>query len=200
MGTQPPPWAAFLSEEIFPNIQSKLPLTLLEAIASESKKVPPQPPLLQTKYPQFPQSVLLRLVLQTPHQPRCSSLDTLQHFNVLFVVRGPEKNTRFEVQPHPCQVQGHDQLPTPASHTIPDTSQNAVGLLGHLCTLLIHVQPAVNKHSKVLFRWAAFQPLLPKPVVLHGVVVTQMQDLAFGRVETDTVGLDPLIESVQIPL
>ena len=76
-------------EEIFPNIQSKPPLTHLEAIASrpvagylgaeistclttpscqgavESDEVSPQPPLLQTEQPQLPQPLLIRLVLQT---------------------------------------------------------------------------------------------------------------------------------------
>ena len=75
------------SKEIFPNIQSKPPLTQLEAIAScpitsymgeetntcltinsfqvvvERDKVSSQPPLLQTKQPQFPQPLLVRLVL-----------------------------------------------------------------------------------------------------------------------------------------
>jgi len=71
-------------KETFPNVQSKPPLTQLEAIASrpvasylgeetntrltttsfrvvvESNKVSPQPPLLQTKQPQFPQLLLIR--------------------------------------------------------------------------------------------------------------------------------------------
>jgi len=51
------------------------------------------------------------------------------------------------VQPHQCRVQGQDHLPTPAAHTIPDTSQDAIGLLGHLGTLLAHVQPAVNQQK-----------------------------------------------------
>jgi len=75
------------SKEILPNIQPKFPLTQPEAIASrpiasylweetnarltttsfqvavESDKVPPHPPLLQTKQPQLPQPLLLRLVL-----------------------------------------------------------------------------------------------------------------------------------------
>jgi len=74
-------------EEIFPNIQSKPPLMQLEAISScpiagylgeetntslattsfqvgvEGNKVSPQPPLLQTKQPQFPQTLLVGLVL-----------------------------------------------------------------------------------------------------------------------------------------
>jgi len=73
-------------------------------------------------------------------------------------------NTVLEVRPHQCRVQGHYHLPTPAGRTIPDTSQDAIGLLGHLGTLLAHVQPAVDQHSQVLFCWEAFQPLLPKPV------------------------------------
>ena len=104
------------------------------------------------------------------------------------------------MQPHQCRVQGHDHLPTPAGHTIPDTSQDAIGLLGHLGTLLAHVQSAVSQHPKILFHWSAFQPLFPKPVALHGVVVTQVQDPAFGLVELHTCGLSPSIQSVLIPL
>jgi len=81
-----------------------------------------------------------------------------------------------------------------------DTSQDAVGLLGHLRTLLDRVQPAVDQHPKNFFRRASFQSLLLKPVALHGVVVTQGQDLAFGLVEPQTVGLGSSIQSVQIPL
>jgi len=118
------------SEEMFPNIQSEPPLAQLEAIASrriasylgeetntclattslqvavDSNKVSPQPPLLQTKQPQLPQSLLIRLVLQTPHQPHCPSLDTLRYLHVPLVVRGPKLNTVLQVQPHQCRVQG----------------------------------------------------------------------------------------------
>ena len=75
------------TKEIFPNIQSKPPLIQLEAISSrpiasyleeetntcltttsfqvvvESDKVSPEPLFLQTKHPQLPQPLLLRLVL-----------------------------------------------------------------------------------------------------------------------------------------
>ncbi|KAK4827829.1 hypothetical protein QYF61_021913 [Mycteria americana] len=74
-------------EEILPNFQSKPPLAQLEAISScpvtcylreetnthlatasfqvvvESDKVSPQSPFLQAKQPQFPQPLLIRLVL-----------------------------------------------------------------------------------------------------------------------------------------
>ncbi|KAK4820419.1 hypothetical protein QYF61_026255 [Mycteria americana] len=131
---------------------------------------------------------------------RCPSLDTLQHLNIPLVVRGPKLNTVFKVQPHQCRVQGHDHFPSPAGHTIFDTSQDAIGLLGHLGTLPAHVQPAVNQHSQVLLCWAAFQPLFPKPIALHGVVVAQVQDPALCLVKPHTIDLGPSIQPVQIPL
>ncbi|KAK4831896.1 hypothetical protein QYF61_020043 [Mycteria americana] len=148
------------SEEKFPNIQSKPPLVLLEAISSR----PITCYLGEETDPHLSTTSL---------QLRCHSLDTLQHLNVSLVVRGPKLNTVFEVRPHQCQVQGHDHFPTPAGHTIFDTRQDAIGFLGHLGTLLAHIQVAVNQHPQVLLCWAAFQPLFPKPVVLHGVVVAQ---------------------------
>jgi len=51
-------------KEIFPN--TYLPTSF--QVAVESKKVSPQPPLLQTKQSQFPQLLLIRLVLYTLHQ------------------------------------------------------------------------------------------------------------------------------------
>jgi len=95
-------------------------------------------------------------------------------------------NTVFEVQPHQCQVQGDNHSPAPAGYTVPDTSWDAIGLLGHLGTLLAHVHLTVDQHPKTLFHQAALQPLLPKPVALHGVVVTQVQDPALGLVEPHT--------------
>jgi len=75
-----------------------------------------------------------------------------------------------------------------------------LAFLGHLGTLLAHVQSAVNQHPKILFHLAASQPLLPKPVTLHGVVVTEVQDTPFSLVETPTTGLGASIQSAQILL
>ncbi|KAK4820565.1 hypothetical protein QYF61_001628 [Mycteria americana] len=203
------------SEEKFPNIQSKPPLAQLETISScpiacylgeetdshlsttsfqvvvESNKVSPQPPFLQATQPKFLQPLLIRLVLQTLHQLRCPSLDTLQHLNVPLVVRGPKLNTVFK---------GHDHFPSPAGHAIFDTSQDAIGFLGLLGTLLAHIQEAVNQHSQFLLCRAAFQPLFPKPVALHEVAVAQVQDLALGLVKPHTIDLGPSIQPVQVPL
>ncbi|KAK4826058.1 hypothetical protein QYF61_004173 [Mycteria americana] len=196
------------SEVKFPNIQSKPPLAQLEAISScpitchlgEETDPHLSTTSFQAKQPQFPQPLLISLVLQTLHQLRCPSLDTLQPLNVSLVVRGPKLNTVFKVQPHQCQVQGADHFPSPAGHAIPDTSQDAIGFLGRLGTLLAHIQPAVNQHPQVLLCQAAFQPLFPKPVALHGVVVAQVQDLALSLFEPHRIDLGPSIQPFQLSM
>ncbi|KAK4831375.1 hypothetical protein QYF61_017506 [Mycteria americana] len=206
-----------LGEEKFPNIQSKPPLAQLEAISScpitcylgEETDPHLSTTSFQAKQSQLPQPLLIRLLLQTLHQLRCPSLHMLQYLNVSLVVggpklntgfEGPKLNTGFEVWPHQCRVQGHDHFPSPAGHTISDTSQDAIGFLGHLGTLPAHVQPVVNQHPQVLFHRAASQPLFPKPVALQGVVVTQVQEPALGLVEPHTIDLGPSMQPVQIPL
>ncbi|KAK4825281.1 hypothetical protein QYF61_026082, partial [Mycteria americana] len=54
------------------------------------------PDLKGAKQSQVPQPLLIRLLLQTLHQLRCPSLDTLQPLNVSLVVGGPKLNTVFE--------------------------------------------------------------------------------------------------------
>ncbi|KAK4818284.1 hypothetical protein QYF61_010426 [Mycteria americana] len=197
-----------LGEEKFPNIQSKPPLAQLEAISSRpitcylGEETDPHlsTTSFQAKQSQLPQPLLIRLLLQTLHQLRCPSLYALQYLNIPLVVGGPKLNTVFEVRPHQCRVQGHNHFPSPAGHAIFDTGQDAIGLLGRLGTLLAHIQAAVNQHPQVLLCQAAFQPLFPKPVALHGVAVAQVQDLALGLVKPHTIHPSPSIQPVQVPL
>ncbi|RMC13238.1 hypothetical protein DUI87_10772 [Hirundo rustica rustica] len=112
--------------------------TLQEAV--DSDKVTSESPFLQAKQPPLPQSFLTGFVFQAPHQSRCPPLDALKRLNVLPKLRGPELDTPLKVWPHQCRVQGKNDLPAPSGHTIPDTGQDAIGPLGHLGTLLAHVQ------------------------------------------------------------
>jgi len=98
-------------------------------------------------------------------------------------VKGKKINTVLEVRSHQSWVGRDNHFPNPAGHTISDASQDDIGLLGHLCTLLVLVQLAAILHPQVLFCWSSFQTLFTKPVVLYGVVMTQMQDLALSLVE-----------------
>ncbi|KAK4828847.1 LOW QUALITY PROTEIN: hypothetical protein QYF61_000904 [Mycteria americana] len=204
------------NEEIFPKIQSEPPLVQLEAVSScpitcylgedtdthlattsfqvvgDSNKVFPEPLFLQAKQPQFPQLLLTGLTL---HQLHCPSLDTLQHLNVFLGVRGPKLNTGFEVRPHQCRVQGDNHFPSPAGHAIPDTSQDAIGLLGHLGTLLAHIQLAMGQYPQVLFCRAAFQPLFPKPsLITLKLINTPTQLGAICKLTEGT--LDPLVQII----
>ncbi|KAK4832175.1 LOW QUALITY PROTEIN: hypothetical protein QYF61_020955 [Mycteria americana] len=202
-----------LGEEFFPNIQAKPPLVQLEAISS----YPITCYLGEETDPHLSRAIrsplsLLFSRLNNPSSLSRSSEDFCSRPFTSFVallwtrsstsmsLLGPKLNTVFEVQPHQCRVQGDVHFPSPAGHTIPDTSQDAIGLLGHLGTLLAHIQLVVNQHPQVLLCWAAFQPLSPKPVALHGVAVAQVQDLALSLVEPHTTGLSPLIQPVQVPL
>ena len=68
----------------------------------ECNEVSPEPPLLQTEQSQLSQQLLIRLVLQTPHQFHYPSLDMLQGLNIILVVRDPKLNTILKVWPHQC--------------------------------------------------------------------------------------------------
>ncbi|KAK4828478.1 hypothetical protein QYF61_026703 [Mycteria americana] len=180
-------------EEIFPNIQSKPPLAQLEAISSRPITCylgeETDPHLSTTSFQTSaldPSPALLPFFARAP-APQCLSCSG-----------GPKTEHSVRGAASPVLSTGHNHFPSSAGHTIPDTSQDAVGLLGHLGTLLAHIQPAIDQHPQVLFHEAAFQPLFPKPVALHAVVVTQVQDLALGLVEPHTIGLGPLIQPVQI--
>ena len=75
-------------------------MSLSSGVLEESNKVYPQPPLLQTKQPQFFQLFLVGHILQAPHKPYCPSLDLLQHLNVLSALRCPKLNTVLKVGPN----------------------------------------------------------------------------------------------------
>lgn len=64
-----------------------------------------------------------------------------------------------------------------------------------LCAVCTHL-PAMA----CAFCWAAFQPPSPKPVALQDVVVTQVQDMTLGSIESHTIVISWSIQLVQIPL
>ncbi|RMC13338.1 hypothetical protein DUI87_10873 [Hirundo rustica rustica] len=60
---------------------------------------------------------------------------------------------------------------------------------------------SVDQHSQLLFHQAALQALCPQPVVLLGIVVTQIQEPeGLHPIESHTIGSSPWIQPVQIPL
>ena len=73
--------------------ETNLALSAITSRYWKSNKISPQPPLPQTKQPQFLQSLLIGYILQALHKPCCPSLALLQHLNVLSVLRCPNLNT-----------------------------------------------------------------------------------------------------------
>ena len=68
---------SYMREEADPQ-----PTTTSIQVVIESGKVSPEPPLLQTEQFQLLQLLLIRPVLQTPHQLCCPPLDTLRGLDV----------------------------------------------------------------------------------------------------------------------
>jgi len=86
--------AGCLGEEAKP-----LPITTSLQEVIECNEVSPEPPL-QTGQSQLPQPLFIRLVLQTPHQFQCLSLDMFQGLNIFLVVSGSSAaflNITFEI-------------------------------------------------------------------------------------------------------
>lgn len=106
-------------------------------------------------------------------------LHTLEQLNIPLIVSGPKLSTVFK--------NSKGQLVVTLCPCRPD----AVGLLGHLNTLLACVQLDFYHHSKLLFCQANFQSQFPKPLPLHRIVMTQVEYLILRLVEWLSIGLDP---------
>ncbi|KAJ7414846.1 Glycine receptor subunit alpha-3 [Willisornis vidua] len=107
----------------------------------------------------------------------------LQHLNIIPKLRGSELNTALEVWSHQFPIKWDNHFPGPVGHTIPDRPQDAIGLLGCLGTLMVHVQFPVNQNHQIPFCLASLQPLYAQPVALQGVVVAKVQDMGLGSVK-----------------
>ena len=54
-----------------------------------------------------------------------------------------------------------------------------LALGGCKCTVRAHVEPFISQHPQDPF----LQPLIPKPIALHGLVVAKVQDPPLGLVD-----------------
>jgi len=123
-------------------------------------------------------------------------LDPLQEAHVFPVLRAPELDAGLQVGSCHSGAEGQNHLLRAAGHTAFDAAQDTVGLLGCERTLLAHVQLFIDQYPQVLLGRAALNPFIPQPVLILGVALTQMQDLALGLVEPHEVHTDTLLEVV----
>jgi len=101
---------------------------------------------------------------------------------------------------HQSRAEQQNHLPRPAGHVAFDAAQDKVGFLGCECTLVAHVQLFIHQYPQVLLSRVGLDPFIPQPVLIVGVVLTQVQDLALGLVEPHEVHTGPLLKLVQVPL
>ncbi|KAK4815471.1 hypothetical protein QYF61_002930 [Mycteria americana] len=78
--------------------------------------------------------------------------------------------------------------------------QDTVGFLGCKHTLLAHVQFFIHHYPQVLLRRAALNPFVPQSVLIQGIALTHVQDVALGLVELHEVCTGPLLKPVKVPL
>jgi len=66
--------------------------------------------------------------------------------------------------------------------------------------MLGDIQFFIPHHPQVLILRAALNPFIAQLVLIAGVALTQVQDLALGLVEPHEVHTGPLLKLVQVPL
>jgi len=79
-------------------------------------------------------------MLQSPHHPLGPLLDSLQQLLIFLEVGSPEVDTGLQMRPHQGGVEGKENLPRPAGHTLLNAPQGPIGFLGSQGTLLAHGQ------------------------------------------------------------
>jgi len=92
-------------------------------------------------------------------------------------------------------VEGQNPLPRPAAF---DAAQDMVGFLGCERTLEAYVQLFIHQYPQVVLLRAALNPFIPQPVLIAGVVLTQMQIIAHHLIDPHEVHTGSLLELVQV--
>ncbi|RMC19058.1 hypothetical protein DUI87_03662 [Hirundo rustica rustica] len=138
-----------------------------------------------------------RVCVPSPSVASLPPLDTLKHLNVLPELRGPELDTALKAWPHQCRVQGKNDLPAAAGHTIPDTGQVAFSATWAHCWLMFS---CCHQCPQVPFCLGTVQPHRPQLIALWGVIVAKVQDLALGLIKLHLIGLCPPIQPFQVSL
>ena len=126
------------------------------------------------------------------------ALDVLQQIHVFPVQKTPHLDAVLQERSHQHRVEGQDHLPQPSDNASFDAAQDITGFLGCEDILLAHVKLAINQYPHI--PRAVLHPYIPCVVLIVGVALTQMQDLALGLVELYKVLLGLLLEPIRISL
>jgi len=97
-------------------------------------------------------------------------------------LRAPELDVGLLGGSQQSGAEGQNPLPCSAGHAAGDAVQGTVVLLGCQHTLPGCVELLISWHPQVLSIRAALNPFILGPVLILGVALTQVQDLALGLV------------------
>ena len=103
----------------------------------------------------------------------------------------PDLDVGLQVGPHKGRAEGDNHLPPPAAHSSLDAAQDAVGLLGCMCSLLAHVEHFMQQNPQVLLCRAALNEFFSQPIPMSGISPAQVQHLALGLVDPPYVNMGP---------
>lgn len=89
----------------------------------------------------------------------------LKQLSIFLIVRGPKLDIISQVYSDQSHLQRDNYFPSPTGQTISDTSQDDIGILSHLGTQVVDVQPAINntKVTEGLFLQSNISVALPQP-------------------------------------
>lgn len=80
---------------------------------------------------------------------------------------------------HKSKAEGENHLPHPAGPTAFDVAHHIVGFLCCEFTLLGYVELLIHQHAQFFLFRAALDSFFVRPVLVVGIALTQVQDLAF---------------------
>lgn len=132
-------------------------------------------------------------MLQTLNHLHNSVLDLVQHVHIFLILGSPALDNPDVASP---VMSREDHL----NHVL--AALFLMQTLGLLCwkgTLLAYRQLAVQDPKVHLCR-AAFQPVGPRYVLVHGVVPPQMHDFSLPLVEPNEIPCCPILQPVLVPL
>ena len=135
-------------------------------------------------------------MLQTLQHFHCPSLDTFQGINAFLVVRDPKLNTVLTSAEYRGMISSLLLLAT----LFLMQAGMALALLATWAHCWFMFNRAATNTSRIHFVFTVIQPLIPKPIALHGVIVAKVQDPALGLVKPHPVHLSPAIQLLYIPL
>lgn len=101
------------------------PLSLLRKLLG-SNEVTPQPPCLQTRQVQSPQTLLTGHDFQLFHQLCCPPWDAFKNFHILLNWWGLELHTELQVRPNQCWPEWDNHLSCPSGSAVFDAPQDDI--------------------------------------------------------------------------